>query len=112
MAGMAMYDTLMPLVKQQVRSQLKVCDMTRASVGIDPADHASWSAAAEALIAERMAPINARRNAELGTLDDRNGTDGERIRQKYKDLALDIESDLMHKPMEFFCELQTQYNFL
>jgi hypothetical protein len=107
-----MYDTLMPLVKQQVRSQLKVCDMSRASVAIEPADHASWNAAAESLVSEALAPVNARRQAELGLIPDKTGEAADALRNKYRDLSTQIESDLMHRPMEFYTELQTHYNFL
>jgi hypothetical protein len=110
--GASMYETLMPLVKQQVKSQLKVADMSTASVQIEPADFSSWVAASEQLISDALAPVNARRSAELAGTADRGGAEADGIRKKYGDLTTSIENEMLHKPMEFFCELRTQYNFL
>jgi hypothetical protein len=106
-----LYETLMPLVKEQVRSQIKVCDLSQMNVQVSPADYTSWSAAADALTREAVAPIKAQQRRELkkaaGAPDliaSINADFGERIEAE--------QSAVANTPLEFFCELGTEYNFL
>jgi hypothetical protein len=48
----SLYESILPLVKSQVSSQIKVRDLSKAMVSIQPADHPSWSNARADLIVE------------------------------------------------------------
>ena len=61
----SLYDTLMPLVKQQVESQIRVADLSKMSVSISPADHSSWASAADMLTKEAVAPLKAEQRRAL-----------------------------------------------
>ena len=45
-------ETILPMVKQQVESQIKVRDLSHTSVSIAPADYASWHDVRTELMAE------------------------------------------------------------
>ena len=47
-----LYETILPMVKQQVESQIKVRDLSHTSVSIAPADYASWHDVRTELMAE------------------------------------------------------------
>lgn len=101
----------MPLVKQQVESQIRVNDLTKMAVSIHPADHSSWASAADSLTKEAVAPIKAeqrralkRADGDAATISQINAEFGERIEAEQAAVA--------NHPLEFFCELETKYNFL
>lgn len=48
----SLYESILPLVRTQVSSQIKVRDFSRAMVSLSPADSTSWSAARADLIVE------------------------------------------------------------
>ena len=48
----SLYETILPMVKQQVETQIKVRDMSRTQVSIAPAEFASWSDARAELMSE------------------------------------------------------------
>ena len=106
-----LYDTLMPLVKEQVRSQIKVCDLSRMSVEIHPADFASWSAASESLTREAVAPLKAEQRRALK----KAGGDQELISRINAEFADRIETEqaaVAGTPLEIHLEVSTDYNFL
>ena len=47
-----LYESILPLVKTQVESQIKVRDLSRAQVTLAPAEYASWSEARSELMME------------------------------------------------------------
>lgn len=108
----------MPLVKEQVRSQIKVVDLSRASVSIHPADYQSWQQAADKLVAEGLGPINKKRAEEIAAMSGDDAMDGASvdaraaINAKYDQMQKDHESRVLNQPLSFFVELGTTYNFL
>ena len=40
-----LYESILPLVRTQVESQIKVRDLSRASVSVSPSEYSSWSEA-------------------------------------------------------------------
>lgn len=106
-----LYDTLMPLVKQQVESQIRVNDLSKMSVSVAPADHSSWSAAADMLTKEAVAPIKAEQRRAIKRADG----DHEAIARINADFAERIEAEqamVASVPLEFHMALKTKYNFL
>ena len=49
----------MPMVKQQVESQIRVADLSTMEVSVHPADYSDWGAAAEGMLAEHVQPLKA-----------------------------------------------------
>lgn len=106
-----LYDTLMPLVKQQVSSQIKVLDMTRMSVELSPADFTSWGAVADQLSREAVSPIKSEQRRALK----KAAGDATRIAAINAEFAERIEAEqdaVSSTPLEMFLELDTDYNFL
>lgn len=98
------------VVKSQVSSQIKVRDLSRATVSIAPADAPSWTAARANLIVEAKAPLKAQLAAELSACDDDDRI--AEIRAKYDTFERDLEFQVDHKPLEVNLELELNYNFL
>jgi hypothetical protein len=99
----------LPLVKTQVESQIKVRDMSRASVSITPAEFGSWADARAELITEEKRPLKAQRDAEIadaaGNVEAIN-----KINANFKAQERALESEIDHKPMEFHMSLGISYN--
>lgn len=101
----------MPLVKAQVQSQIRVADLSKLAVSIHPADHSSWSQAADQLTKEAVAPLKAEQRRSLKRADG----DADAISRINAEFAERIEAEqamVATHPLEFFVELETKYNFL
>jgi hypothetical protein len=107
----SLYSTLMPMVKQQVASQIKVCDLSRFAVSVHPSDHASWQSAADHITAEALKPLK----EELKRALKRPGftpEDHEQINAEFQAKIEKKQAEVTHAPMEFHMNLKTTYNFL
>ena len=58
-------ETILPMVKQQVESQIKVRDLSHTSVSISPADFSSWHDVRTELMAEAKKGFKARVESEM-----------------------------------------------
>lgn len=106
-----LYQTLMPMVKQQVAAQIKVCDLSRFAVSVHPSDHTSWQSAADHITAEAVKPLR----EELKRALKRPGNTPDDIDAINAEFQMKIEkkqADVTHAPMEFHMDLKTTYNFL
>jgi len=101
----------MPLVKEQVKSQIKVCDLSRMQVEIQPADFVSWSAACEQLTKEQVAPLKAEQRRALKKAGD-NEAHIASVNEKYSDMIEAQQAEVANLPLEFHVEIATAYNFL
>ena len=61
----SLYESILPLVRTQVESQIKVRDFSRAQVSIQPAEFGNWSEARSELMVEAKRPLKAQLQAEL-----------------------------------------------
>jgi hypothetical protein len=106
-----LYDNILPLVKTQVESQIKVRDMSKTKVVIEPAEFGSWSDARAALVTESIRPLKAKMESDISKC---KGDDDaiEKIRAKFGEDQRDIEHKLDHSPMEVNIALGIEYNFL
>ena len=73
-----LYESILPLVKTQVESQIKVRDLSRAQVTIAPSEYASWSEARSDLHVEAKRPLKASLTAEVAAAKARDSALGGR----------------------------------
>lgn len=64
----SLYNAVLPVVKAQVQSQVRVRDFSAANVTIKPAEYSSWQACLEALCVDACAPVKYERRAALAKL--------------------------------------------
>jgi len=93
--------------------QIKVRDLSRASVSISPAEFGTWSQARSELLLEAKRPLKAQLQAELAAAADE--TAAEEIRAAFQAREKALEHDIDHKPMEVHLEMgicaPLQFNF-
>jgi len=106
-----LYETLMPLVKEQVRAQIKVCDMSKTAVSVAPAEFGSWEAVAQRLVKERSAPVIQKRDRSVAAVKG-SVEDVALVKAEYAAKLADIEADVYHSPCELHMEVSACYNFL
>ena len=104
-----MYESILPLVKSQVSSQIKVRDLSKAMVSVSPADYSSWSNARAELIVEAKRPLKAQLAAELSAAAD--DEEAAAIRQAFDKQERELEHHIDHKPLELNIEMAVEYQF-
>lgn len=105
-----LYDSIMPLVKTQVESQIKVRDYSHMNVTIQPAEFGSWADARSELMIEAKRPLQAQLDSQISAAV--NESDIKQLRAAFRDKEREIEHDIDHKQMEFHLNLGVAYNFL
>jgi len=108
--GTDLYKTILPMVKQQVESQIKVRDFTSAKLSIEPADAASWSDVRTALITEQKTALRAELEMELGACTDEAAIADMRSDFSRRERA--IEHSVDTKQCSFSAAIEVEYNFL
>lgn len=108
----SLYDAVMPVVRSQVESQVRVRDFSKFSVSISPSDHASWQAAMEQLTAEHVRPIKSDRTRALAAADKGDSGMIAKINAKYDDMEHSATQKIQNTPMEFHIEAEIKYNFM
>ena len=108
--GSDLYKTVMPMVKQQVESQIKVRDLSAAKLEIEPADATSWNDVRTELIAERKAALRSELEVELGAAADESAV--EEIRSRFARKERLIEHDVDTEVHTFSATIDLDYNFL
>lgn len=106
----SLYESILPLVRTQVESQIKVRDLSRAQVSIAPAEYASWTEARADLMVEAKRPLKAQLTAEVSAAA--NETEATAIRAAFDKKERAIEHEIDHRPLEMHAELEVSYNFL
>ena len=104
-----LYESILPLVRTQVESQIKVRDLSRASVSIQPSEYASWSEARSDLMVEAKRPLKAQQVAEIAAAPDAKADE---IRATFEKKEKALENEIDHRPLEMHLEMEVQYNFL
>lgn len=108
----SLYNTMMPLVKEQVASQIKVCDMSKMAVRLEPADFSGWGAVGERLVAEESASIIERRDSAIRALPNIGAGEQRQLMELYDDKLKEVESRVYHSARDVMLELSLNYNFL
>ena len=91
--GSDLYKTVMPMVKQQVESQIKVRDLSAAKLEIEPADATSWNDVRTELIAEKKALLRSELETELSAAADEAAIDKLRTEFSRKERMLENQVD-------------------
>ena len=106
-----LYNSLMPLVQRQIRSQIKVMDFSAMSVQLEPAEFPNWKAACDRLSAEATAPLKAAQRRELREAE---GDDASiaRINKAYNTKIAERSENVASTPLEFHVEIELNHNFL
>lgn len=105
-----LYESILPLVKTQVESQIKVRDFSRANVKISPAEFGSWADARAELLMEAKRPLKAQLEVEMAGAA--NESEAKQIRDAFEQRERTFENELDHKPMDVHLSLSVAYNFL
>ena len=107
----SLYDAVMPVVRQQVESQVRVRDFSKFAVSIAPSDHASWQSAMESLTAEAVKPLRSDRQRAVSAA--KGDSDAiAKINARYDELENAATQKVQQTPLEFHIEAQIQYNFM
>jgi len=106
----SLYESILPLVKTQVDSQIKVRDFSRAQVSIAPAEYGSWTEARSEMMIEKKRPMKAAMTAALAAAA--NESESNEIKAMYDKKEKELEHAIDHTPMEFHMSLEVAYNFL
>lgn len=100
-------DTCVPgaaaLVKTQVESQIKVRDLSRAQVSIQPAEFSTWSDARAELMTEAKRPLKAQLDQELSAAA--SEAEINQIRAAFQSREKAIEHEIDHKQLEMHMSL-------
>ena len=105
-----LYDTILPMVKTQVESQIKVRDLSNAAVTIAPADFGSWEAVRDCMLAEAKDGLKARVQVELAHAADGDSLD--ELKDAFAAEERALEHSIDHDRHTFSCALDVSYNFL
>ena len=104
----SLYETILPMVKQQVETQIKVRDMSRTQVSIAPAEFASWSDARAELMSEAKAGLKSRLEAELGAAG--SESDLAAIKATFSADERALEQEIDNTVHTFSCKLNLDYS--
>jgi len=108
--GSDLYSTILPMVKAQVESQIKVRDLSAAKLSISPANHSSWAEARTDLVSENKTRLRAELEAELSGCSDE--TEIENTRNLFHAKERGVEAMVDNTIFAFSCTLDIDYNFL
>jgi hypothetical protein len=89
--GSDLYNTILPMVQQQVASQIKVRDLSAAKLTISPADATSWSEARTEMISEAKSLLRSSLETELSAAA---GSQLDEIRERYNKKEARLEHDI------------------
>lgn len=106
----SLYETILPMVKTQVESQIKVRDFSNCAVSISPADYSSWHEVRTELMAESKAAFKTRMETELAAAADEDEIKA--MRDKFLAEERAIEHSVDHSVHTFSTSLDMEYNFL
>lgn len=104
----SLYDSILPVVKTQVETQIKVRDLAKFGVTIQPAEYASWQEARTQIIIDQKKPLKAQMTAELGACTSEAEADA--IREAFGARERALEHDIDHKQLEVHMQLGCDYN--
>jgi len=104
-----LYDAVMPMVKTQVSSQIKVRDLSGANVAIAPSEHSGWAEARAELMAEAKASLRSRLETRLSQLGSDSAED---VRAEFAKEEASIEHQVDHTVHTITATLKFDYNFL
>ena len=108
--GTELYNTVMPIVSQQVASQIRVRDLSTAKVTISPSESTSWSEARNELVTQAKEALRSELETSLAA-----STGEQEIHQLRNTMSKRealIESNIDNQVHTFHTSLSVTYNFL
>jgi hypothetical protein len=105
-----LYDAVMPVVKAQVESQVRVRDYSSANVSIHPSDNTTWQEAMEGLVLSATRPIRAEREHALRGVSAE--ADKQQIKTQYAAKEVEASNQVQNTPFEFHMMLTHSYDFM
>jgi len=108
--GQDLYNAVMPVVTQQVASQIRVRDLSAAKVTLAPSEQTSWSDARNELVAESKSAMRAELETALSAASD--DVSIEKLRKDFAAREAMIEHNIDSKVHTFSAQISVTYNFL
>ena len=105
-----LYEKIMPSVKQQIESQVKVRNFENMSVSMHPADFDTWTAARAHMLANSKKAIKAKMTSALVGIE--APEEQEAIRLVYRNQEKEKELEIGRAPMSLTMNLGVAYSFL
>lgn len=100
----------MPVVTQQVASQIRVRDLSSAKVTLAPSEQTSWSDARNELVSESKNALRAELETSLSAAS--GEAEIEKLRKDFATKEAMIEHDIDSRVHTFSVMLNVTYNFL
>lgn len=104
-----LYETILPMVKAQVESQIKVRDLSHTAVNISPADFSSWHDVRTELMAEAKKGFKARVESEMAAA---GGDSLSEMKAAFSQEERALEHAIDHTVHTFSASIDVAYNFL
>lgn len=108
--GTELYQTVMPIVTQQVASQIRVRDLSATKVTISPSESTSWAEARNELVTQAKEAL--RSELETSLAASRGEVEMEQLRKTFHKREALIESSIDNTVHTFHTTLAVTYNFL
>jgi len=108
--GTDLYNTVMPIVTNQVSSQIRVRDFSTAKVVLSPSESTSWSDARNELVSADKASLRSELETSLSVAADEASI--EKLRKDFATKEAMIEHNIDSRMCEFSMNLDVTYNFL
>lgn len=106
--GQELYQTVMPIVSQQVASQIRVRDLSSAKVTISPSESTSWNDARNELVTQAKEALRSELETSLAATNSESDIDG--LRKDFAKREAKIESNIDSEVHTFHTALAVTYN--
>ena len=105
-----LYNSVLPVVRNQVDSQIKVRDLSACSVRVAPADHVNWASARSALLTQRKRGM--KQTFQQALSEESDADKKAEMTATFDRDQRSIEIDVDHTPVRLDMALEIEYNFL
>ena len=106
--GQDLYNAVMPIVTQQVASQIRVRDFSATKVAISPSEHTSWSDARNELVSEAKSAMRAELETSLSAASGEGEI--EKLRKDFATKEALIEHSIDSEMHTFSMQMKVTYN--
>ena len=107
----SLYQTILPIVKQQVTNQIHVRDMSKFSIDVSPAEYPNWQGAMDALTTDRIRSLKTARSQALANAT-RSGDKPEDINAHFDAEEIKLTSEVQQTTVTFDIEAEMAYSFM
>lgn len=107
----SLYNTILPVVKQQVTNQIHVRDMTKFSIDVAASDFPNWQSAMDSLTADRIRALKTARQQALANAK-RTGDKPDDINAHFDAEEIKATSEVQQTTVSFDIEAELAYTFM